>query len=39
MDSPYAKAASGVLGALGYGRSGAGSSGGMKHSKLGDRLM
>ena len=39
MDSPYAKAASGVLGALGYGRAGAGSSGGMKQSKLSDRLM
>lgn len=39
MDSPYAKAASGVLGALGYGRAGAGSSGGMKASRLADRLQ
>lgn len=38
MDNPYAKAGASVLGALGYGRSGGGASGGMKHGKLADRL-
>jgi hypothetical protein len=37
MDSPYGKAGEKVLDALGYGRSGGGASGGMKH-KLADRL-